>query len=150
MTEERGLLHQFSEDSGGSFVTPQLLLMLLVFICLGIGTGFLLAKVKHPLTTTQANKMITASDVKTGTTYGSNDTSTFKDMAEGIMAAGGIDGEGQNHLVRSGGDSQNVYLTSSSVDLSQFTGHKVKVWGQTQKAKKAGWLMDVGRVEVEN
>ena len=25
---------------------------------------------------------------------------------------------------------------------------KIKVWGQTQKARVAGWLMDVGKIEV--
>jgi hypothetical protein len=65
------------------------------------------------------------------------------------LQEGGIDGEGQYHLVRPGGDSQNVYLTSSVVDLSLFVNKKVKVWGQTQTAQKAGWLMEVGRVQVE-
>jgi hypothetical protein len=26
----------------------------------------------------------------------------------------------------------------------------VKVWGQTQAAKKAAWLMDVGKIELLN
>ena len=65
------------------------------------------------------------------------------------MKNGGTEGEGQYHLVRPGGDSQNVYLTSSSVDLSQFMNQKIKVWGQTQTAQHAGWLMDVGKVQVE-
>ena len=39
-------------------------------------------------------------------------------------------------------------MTSSVVDLSQFVDRKVKVWGSTQTAQVAGWLMDVGRVEV--
>jgi hypothetical protein len=42
----------------------------------------------------------------------------------------------------------NVYLTSSTVDLSPFVGKKVRVWGQTFTGQKAGWLMDVGLVEV--
>jgi hypothetical protein len=89
-----------------------------------------------------------STSVSKGTTVGSNDTNTFKDTAEGTLKQGGIDGEGAFHLVRSGGDSQNVYLTSSSVDLSKFVDKKIKVWGQTQKAQHAGWLMDVGRIEV--
>jgi len=40
-------------------------------------------------------------------------------------------------------------LTSSVVDLSQYEGKKVKVLGETQKAIKEGWLMDVGKVEVQ-
>jgi len=38
--------------------------------------------------------------------YGSNDTKTFKDTAEGTLKEGGIDGEGAFHLERPGGDSQ--------------------------------------------
>ena len=67
---------------------------------------------------------------------------------EGNLESGGINGEGTHKLIRPGGDSQTVYLTSSVLDLNQFVGKKVKVWGQTFSAKKAGWLMDVGRVEV--
>ena len=51
-------------------------------------------------------------------------------------------------MVRPGGDSQNVYMTSGTVDLSKFINKNIKVWGQTQAAQHAGWLMDVGRIEV--
>ena len=43
---------------------------------------------------------------------------------------------------------KTLYLTSSTVDLSVYIG-KVKVWGQTFTGQKAGWLMDVGLVEIE-
>lgn len=76
------------------------------------------------------------------------DKKTFKDSAQGIMREGGIEGEGNFHLERPGGQSQNVYLTSTTVDLSSYIGKKVKVWGQTFQADKAGWLMDVGSVEM--
>ena len=79
---------------------------------------------------------------------GSKDLSTFKDKAEGVLEKGGINGEGTHKLIREGGPSQTVYLTSSVVDLDQFIGKKVRVWGETFAAQKAGWLMDVGRVEV--
>ena len=77
-------------------------------------------------------------------------TETLKEgpKTTGTLKEGGIQGEGQFHLVRPGGVSQNVYLTSSSVDLSKFVGKKIKVWGETEKAQYAGWLMDAGRVEV--
>jgi hypothetical protein len=83
-----------------------------------------------------------------GESYGIADAKTFPDSAEGELAGGGIDGEGSHHLVREGGESQYVYLTSSIIDLDQFVGRKVKVWGQTFEAQKAGWLMDVGRLEI--
>lgn len=83
-----------------------------------------------------------------GESYGVTDTKVFTDSAEGEVTAGGVDGEGSHHLIREGGESQNVYLTSSIIDLNQFIGRKVKVWGQTFEAQKAGWLMDVGRLEI--
>ena len=67
-----------------------------------------------------------------------------------MLKKGGIEGEGAYHLERSGGPSQNVYLTSSVLDLSQLVGRKIKVWGETNSAQKAGWLMDVGRAQIIN
>jgi hypothetical protein len=76
------------------------------------------------------------------------DKKTFRDQAEGVLREGGIDGEGNFHLERPGGESQNVYLFSTVVDLSKYTGRRVRVWGETFSGKKAGWLMDVGLIEV--
>lgn len=124
-----------------------LIIITLIVGVLGAGSGFLIAKgtQNQSATKTGVNK---GSEITKGTALGSNDTKTFKDTAEGQLKEGGIDGEGQYHLERAGGESQNVYLTSSAVDLSLLVGRKVKVWGETFSAEKAGWLMDVGRVEV--
>ncbi len=59
-------------------------------------------------------------------TAGIVDKATFKDEAEGVMKEGGIEGEGSYHLVRPGGESQYVYLTSSTVDLSECIDKKLK------------------------
>ena len=84
-----------------------------------------------------------------GSNSGSSDApKTAKDQAEGVLKEGGIDGEGAYHLERPGGESQNVYLTSSIIDLSEYIDRKVKVWGETNAAKSAGWLMDVGRLQI--
>lgn len=125
-------------------------IILLVVALLGAGTGFFLAKSSDGGSgilpgTVSLNK---GGNVQKGKTYGSKDTKTFKDTTEGVLKEGGIEGEGQYHLERPGGVSQNVYLTSSIVDLSEFKGKRIKVWGETQAAQKAGWLMDVGRVQV--
>ena len=77
-----------------------------------------------------------------------DDVKTFRDRAEGTLKEGGIDSEGTHHLERPGGTSQSVYLTSSVVDLDQFIDKKVEVWGETIGAKKAGWLMDVGKIKI--
>lgn len=141
------LLHQFNESASTSIFSGMFIVFLIVSILLGIGTGYVFSK------NTVTSQSSTASSgggqgVAKGTIEGSDDLKTFKDSAEGILTEGGIEGEGQFHLVRPGGESQNVYLTSSTVDLAKYLKHKVKVNGQTQKAQTAGWLMDVGRVEV--
>lgn len=79
------------------------------------------------------------------------DNRTFRDFAEGIIKAKAPSdeySEGTHILEREGAVA--VTLTSSVVDLSQYSGKKVKVYGETQKAIEAGWLMDVGKVEEIN
>lgn len=124
------------------------LLLPLVFgfliILAGVGTGWLLSG---------ASKTKQTSEVASGAEQGQleaglSDEATFRDNAEGVLEEGGINGEGTHHLVRDGGASQYVYLTSTVIDLESFKGKKVQVWGETISAQKAGWLMDVGRVKV--
>lgn len=140
------IMHSFND--GKSSITPnKVLIIFVILFLLGSGTGYGLSNssVQTGKNTPIASKEGSKAN---GKVFGSNDIKTFKDIAEGKLAEGGIEGEGQYHLVRSEDASQNVYMTSSTVDLSQFIGKKIKVWGQTQTAQKAGWLMDVGRVEV--
>lgn len=135
------------EKSGAG---KSLLAIVIIMVILGLGTGYIAANISG-----KANKgpvsvgdSVESGEIKKGTTVGVDDAKQFPDIAEGDLEEGGIDGEGEYHLVRPGGESQNVYLTSSAIDLSQFVGKKVKVWGATFEAEKAGWLMDVGRLEV--
>lgn len=143
-----GLVKDFSASSKSEFFSAKLMVLLIAVVLLGIGSGYFLAKNTGKTGFANLGVPTSGSTVAKGTVVGSEDTKTFKDIAEGKVEKGGIDGEGQFHLVRPGGESQNVYMTSSIVDLSLFIGKKVKVWGETQKAQKAGWLMDVGRVEA--
>jgi hypothetical protein len=141
------VMHNFTDSD--KLFSPMAFGIFAVAIILGVSAGYMLSRGKPATSlTTSGTKAETSFSLPKGTVVGSNDTSTFKDTAEGVLQKGGIEDEGQFHLVRPGGDSQNVYLTSSIVDLSQFVGKKVKINGQTQKAQHAGWLMDVGRVEV--
>lgn len=79
------------------------------------------------------------------------DTRTFKDFAQGTLKARPRPSdpseyvEGTHVLMREG--AVPVALTSSVVDLSKYENKRVKVFGETQKALKEGWLMDVGKVE---
>ncbi|MDP3726903.1 MAG: hypothetical protein Q8Q96_01140 [bacterium] len=141
-------INQASNETEKKFFSVKLMALLIAVVLLGIGSGYFLAKNTGKTGLANLGVPTSGSTVARGTVVGSDDLKTFKDMVEGKLEKGGIDGEGQFHLVRPGGESQNVYMTSSIVDLSQFLGRKVKVWGETQKAQKAGWFMDVGRVEV--
>jgi hypothetical protein len=133
--------------------SSKLFILITVFAVLaGVGTGFgsfkLFAKPSSGgPRSTDIQELPTAGKVKVGDVFGSTDAS-FKDSAEGYLEDGGLDGEGSHKLLRPGGESQTVYLTSSVTDLSELAGVEVKVWGETFKGQKAGWLMDVGRVEV--
>jgi hypothetical protein len=84
----------------------------------------------------------------TSTSAGALDPNVKYDTATGVIQTGGLNGEGTFHLVRDGGTSQNVYLTSSVVDLGNFVNKKVQIWGETLASKKVGWLMDVAKVQV--
>lgn len=142
LNSDNNLIKSFDEKI--TFV--RLLILIFVVIIFGGFVGFGLSKI----TTINTNKKTTVSLDKNTKKVGITDKKTFKDSAEGILKEGGVDGEGNFHLERPGGPSQNVYLTSTVVDLSQFVGKKVRVWGETFAAEKAGWLMDVGLVEVLN
>lgn len=117
-----------------------------VFVALAVVFGIFIGIIPSKLTKKSSVEKTSSASSKS---VGIVDKKTFDTSAEGILREGGIDGEGNFHLERPGGDSQNAYLTSSAVDLSQFVGKKVKVWGQTFSGQKAGWLMDVGLVEVQ-
>jgi len=121
----------------------------IVIVLAGIGSGFGLSRVTGTgLADLKSSSEIAEKGISVGDIVGIKDEKTFRDKAEGVLILGGVDGEGSHHLIRPGGPSQNVYVTSSVVDLDQFVDHKIKVWGETFAAQQAGWLMDVGRVEV--
>ena len=144
--QSSSLMHDFKQTQANPN-SMKLVGIFIVIILLGIGSGYALAHMSGGGSAGKAPGAPTYS-VSSGKTFGSDNTKDFPDTAEGTLKTGGIEGEGVFHLVRPGGDSQNVYMTSSTVDLTQFVDKKVKVWGKTQTAQHAGWLMDVGKVEV--
>ncbi|MEP7167051.1 MAG: hypothetical protein ABI758_03680 [Candidatus Woesebacteria bacterium] len=147
-----------SKENKSMSASKKLVPAIVVVVFLGLGTGLVGAKLTAPKTAAPATTTDTTASndtgaavetVKVGQVFGAKDASSFKDSVEGVLIVGGVGGEGSHHIVRPGGASQNVYLTSSVVDLKLFEGARVKVSGETFKAQKAGWLMDVGRVEVK-
>ena len=140
-----GYMHSMNaQKKPALFPLPVVVLICAITIILGGVGGFMMVK-KSPMA---ANSEKGAA-IQTTTSAGVIDKSTFKEGPVGILREGGIEGEGNFHLERPGGESQTAYLTSSTVDLSKYIGKKVKVWGQTLNAQKAGWFMDVGLVEVQ-
>lgn len=121
-------------------------LISLVVVLAGIGVGYLFSGVgkgSSILSNDSGNKIIV-----TQNEAGIADESKFSTTTDGELAEGGIGGEGNYHLIRGSGPSQYAYLTSSSVDLAPFVGKKVQIWGETMSGKKAGWLIDVGKIKV--
>lgn len=143
--ENKNLIHtlETKDVSGMAYVTLFTFVALAVVVGSILGYGFAKFSKKSSSAANGNSKSTTQS-------AGVVDKKTFKDTAQGVLREGGIDGEGNFHLERPGGVSQNVYLTSTTVDLTSYIGKKVTVWGQTFQGDKAGWLMDVGLVEVQN
>lgn len=142
--KDPNIIHDLDTPDNKNFFSLPIFVLLIVFaVGLGIGTGYLMKNIIG-----SSKNGTTSSKSSTQKSAGITDKKTFKDQAEGVLKEGGVDGEGNFHLERPGGKSQNVYLTSTTADLSQFIGKKVRVWGETFQAEKAGWLMDVGSVEV--
>lgn len=131
-----------------------LVVLAIVAILAGVATGFGANKLSASRSGSEAPgpepmQQVAGNNIKNGDVFGST-AEVFKDSAEGYLEAGGLDGEGSHKLLRPGGDSQTVYLTSSVTDLDKLVGMDVKIWGETFKGQKAGWLMDVGKIEVVN
>lgn len=124
--------------------------LLIIAGLLGVGTGYTFAKKGLASSSQDAGMAAVTSknSVATDTEVGSNDTTAFPDTAEGVLKEGGIEGEGTHHLDRGMGANKDVYLSSTVINLQNFVGKKVEVRGQTISGKKAGWLMDVGKVKI--
>ena len=141
--ENNNLLHTLETKEVDDVSYASFFTFVAVAVIIGSIVGFGLSRFNKKTSNTSGDTKNTAQSA------GIVDKKTFKDSVEGILREGGIDGEGNYHIERPGGVSQNAYLTSSTVDLSVYIGKKVKVWGQTFTGQKAGWLMDVGLVEIE-
>jgi len=128
------------------------IILTIVVLLLGIGSGYFFytkfGKTSASKSTDSSILPGPGTNIPKGKEYGLKDASG-KDTAIGVIQKGGLDnGEGTHKLIREGGPSQTVYLISSAVDLDQFVGAKIQVWGETLKAQKAGWLMDVLKIKI--
>lgn len=149
LDEDESIIHNFSGAETRGIMTKGTTVFFIFILITGLLSGYILSSNKNVAgVISQKNVSNSGKTYTKGEILGSDDKETYKDPAEGILKEGGIEGEGQYHLERPGGPSQYVYLTSSALDLSEFLNMKVKVWGQTNTARKAGWLMDAGRLQI--
>ena len=153
--DNRTVLRERSRNTPAMKKSPTALIavLCLVAVAAGVGTGFGSYKLTargngSSLTSGGTVQQVATGTVKEGDVFGSGDEAAYKDHAKGYLEKGGIDGEGSHKLLRAGGITQTVYLTSSVTDLDKFDGMEVEIWGETFSSQKAGWLMDVGRVKV--
>jgi len=124
------------------------IIILILIIAAGIFTGLVISSV------TKSKKITQTQSIKEEDLSQEQQQSfaqTFRDEAEGTIEKNDkLDkyAQGTHMLVRPGGESQTAYLTSSVLDLDEYTGKKVKVFGETFGSSQVGWLMDVGKVEI--
>lgn len=131
------------ENKKTSSKKSNLIIPVAIAIVLGVGTGVVLSKQKGQLTVNGKPKII-QTDKIVGST-----AKNFNSSAEGVLQRNDskVITEGTHKLIR-GDESQTAYLTSSVIDLDKYVGSKVKIWGETFKGQKAGWFMDVGKLEI--
>jgi len=144
--QSNALLNRFSSTP----LNRIFLIILVSSVILGVGVGYFLSSTApNRKTSTSSNNGGSIEIPKNAGT----DKRTFRDFAEGTLQKKSAPKktdeyvEGTHVLVRAG--AVPVALTSSVVDLSEYEGKKIVVYGETQKAVKEGWLMDVGMVEVK-
>ena len=123
------------------------ILLVIVVVTVGIGTG-LVTSSRHK-SASLSSSQVAGEDVPKEVKE--SFAQTFRDEAEGTVEKNDdLDkyAQGTHKLIRPGGESQTAYLTSSVLDLDEYLGKKVKVFGETFGSSQVGWLMDVGKVEV--
>jgi len=152
--EEQNLVQQFPQNSPKMNWKEILLpsLIILVIIAAGVFTGYFFSKKGSVVSgTTETKQLIGGVErVQGPKEVGIKDEKAFRDTAQGKIEINdnGDAPEGNHKLLRPGGPSQTAYLTSSVLDLNQFLGKCVQIWGETFAGQKAGWLIDVGRVKL--
>lgn len=152
--EEPNLVQEFPPEAKKTnwkgILIPSL--VILAIVVAGAVTGYFLSK-RGGLASgpTESKQLIGGAELIQGPKeVGIKDEAAFKDTAQGKIEANdnGDIPEGSHKLLRPGGPSQTAYLTSSVLDLNQFRGKCVQIWGETFAGQKAGWLMDVGRIKI--
>ena len=125
-------------------------LVVIAIILAGAVSGYFLANRGATLLGEEEAVITGANIVQGPKEVGIKDETVFRDTTQGRIEINDSEEitEGSHRLIRPGGESQTAYLTSSVLNLNQFRGKCVQIWGETFAGQKAGWFMDVGRVKV--
>lgn len=153
--EEQNLVQEFPQEKK-KFNLKEILIptgVILAIIVVGGVTGYFLSNLGQVsvMVPAQSKQLIGGAEViQSSKEVGIKDEKVFKDTSQGKIVANDNKSvpEGSHKLIRTGGPSQTAYLTSSVLDLNQFLGKCVQIWGETFAGQKAGWLMDVGRIKI--
>lgn len=156
------IVHKISVDDSPTPDMPMknVIIIFTLVIVAGIASGFGVSYVSgasgssgsRDAKTNDSGTKTLSGDDDVVESAGIADKETFSDSAEGTLEKKTEDDfleEGSYKLIRPGGESQTVHLTSSTVDMSKFVGEDVRVYGETFASEKVGWLMDVGFIEVK-
>lgn len=152
-------VHAISTDdvpSADDMSMKNVFIIFALVIVVGVASGFAGSYIKGVSSSTTGKKNDAGATTMSGNkdvvdSAGIADKKAFSDSAEGKLQEKTKEDfleEGSFKLVRPGGDSQTVHLTSSTIDMSKFVNKKVRVYGETFASEKVGWLMDVGFIEV--
>ena len=147
--DEEKIVKQLTPSNKKGFLEVILpALIILMIILAGVGTGYFLVNrggVSLPGVSSGGGGSLTGGPKEAGL----KDADSFPDKAQGKIEVNQDKEmpEGSHMLIRPGGESQTAYLTSSLVDLNEFKGKCVEVWGETFAAQKAGWFMDIGFIQ---
>lgn len=134
------------KTSPGKFSKIVPFVIIIVVIGAGILTGLVLSSINK---TSSGGSVLSEEDLSPE--IKESLAQTFRDETEGTLEKNeDLDkyAQGTHKLIRPGGEDQTAYLTSSILDLDEYVGKKIKVFGETFGSSQVGWLMDVGKVEV--
>lgn len=145
------IVAKIPSQSPGSKIKKLLpIIIVVIVVSLGIVSGLLLSSKSK---SSQSSGEGALSEENLSGEQKQSFNQTFRDQAEGVIERNDdLDkyAQGTHKLIRPGGEDQTAYLTSSVLDLDEFNGKKIKVFGETFGSSQVGWLMDVGKVEVIN
>lgn len=151
LESEEKIVHEVGKDErqpwGKAFLNAALIILV---VLAGVASGYFLRSRKNASSTVGGQSggvnIVKGKEKEVGVKI----DKACAGEAEGKLEANDftLSQEGTHRLIRKGGPSQTAYLLSSIVDLSQFMGQCVQVWGDTYAGQKAGWLLDVCRVKV--